>query len=50
MMSCGLKAALKRSVRAASSAGPTAHFFQSALQAIKCEILKCVHRLVICTI
>ena len=32
MMLCALKAALKRSVRAVSSAGDTAHCFQSALQ------------------
>lgn len=31
MMSCALKAALKRSVRPVSSSGDTAHFFQSAL-------------------
>jgi hypothetical protein len=42
MMSCALNAALKRSVRAVSSAGDTAHFFQSALQQpSKHQMLSC---------
>jgi hypothetical protein len=49
MMSCALKTALKRSVRAVSSAGDTAHCFQSALHpAIVTELSTCAVHFGLC--